>query len=134
MKPTLLLIAALFLTACAHTPLGAAKSDIQYIQATYDTVAPVAEAAADIVENDQNPMALRRVLQCVLVRSGPVFTVLHDADLRYDDIKAKIAAGTSTQDQLNAAIDELHKAEGSARIPFNTLVKALAGLPVACGA
>jgi hypothetical protein len=102
---------ALGLTGCPSTvnPMAKAETVEQKVYAGYGTVVIFAERGAELLSDDSLSQEVRTGIAKAIKAAQPVANKAADAVLKAEAIRAEVAAGASTEEDLLIAVTNLNK-------------------------
>lgn len=123
----LVALACLALSACAINPHKTAQTVEQHGDAVYGELTILKEQGARVLQDASVPDLVKRPIAQAIVDAKPVTDSLQDSLILYARVKAEVAAGGNTQEQLALVDRELAGWLAQAQPIINKLVSALAG-------
>lgn len=120
-------LALLTLAACAtQLPIQVAQTPQQQAGALLVMYVPIVESAADIVERTTTPPEVRKAIQAAEAAADPLVNQLETLLEQVTTIEKQVAAGTTTEEKLTAAVNAL-------LAQYNATAPAVASLAKATG-
>ncbi len=114
--------------ACQNVnPIAAAETNEQRAYAAYGTFVIFSEKAADIAELPSVPRNVKLALIGAEERAGPVADDLLDALLEFESIRDEFSAGTSTEERVLIASNNLNSWINRLLPLVNDLIKEVKG-------
>lgn len=123
--PLLLLFA---LSGCAVNPFHTAQTVEQKGDAAYGQYVIAKEQGAALLNDPNIPEGAKRRLAQAMVASKEVADSLQDALIEYSLIKGELSSGTSSQERLVIAQENISRWLAQAQPVINELVAAVGGL------
>lgn len=118
------------LHGCASTnPLAAATDLNQRAYALYGAFTIAEEQGAKLTGDASIPVAWKGAIRVADAKAKPTADALAQAVVDYDTIQASLKAGTTTQDKLNIAADNLAGWLVKAQADVTALVNAVKNTP-----
>jgi hypothetical protein len=127
LKHVLLPMLVLALAACAVNPHKTAQTFEQEGDATYGELVIAKEQGAKILQDASVSDVVKRPIAQLIVKAKPVTDGLQDTIVLYDEVKAGIASGASTEEQLAIVNRDLAGWIAKAQPLITELVAAVSG-------
>lgn len=104
-----LLLLTVALAGCPSNPIRTAETLEQKGDALYGQYVILKEQGAALLQDASVPDSVKRPVAVAMTESKPIANELQDALIQYSKIKAQLAAGQTTEDQLLIASQKLNE-------------------------
>lgn len=123
-----LVLLATALSACATiNPISSAKTVEQKVYATYGSFVVFEQQAAALMQSPDVPIEVKRAIQQADAIAKPAADQLFDATVALIKVKAELAAGTTTDEKVLIATNNLLRWYADAAPKIQALVGAVEG-------
>lgn len=118
----------LILAACTSNPFKTAETGEQKSDALYGSYVIAKEQGATLLGNPSITDSAKRPLAELMVASKPVADSLQNALIEYSTVRSQLAAGTTSEERLLIAQQNVDEWTAKASPLINQLIEAVGGL------